>query len=240
MHRCKFHQSDHDQIAPPGAGDGQRTAPRRWALLTQGVLVVALIGEVSSGAFTWRADAAPGAGAGSKGKSPMTSVARHQRYPIPPVGAPGFPSAIYPAPSPRPVVNLIGHCPSVEGVQPFRARDVEDARRLLRNLGRSFTNDLRLTDRTLWPVIAHGWRIGTPIFVHSSKQTITIIFNGRLESYRSSEGPPDLTHLIATRCGERLARDSWMFVTGPRSGPALQGEFLFLDRRHHVLLYFVE
>jgi hypothetical protein len=48
---------------------------------------------------------------------------------------------------------------------------------------------------------------------------------------------PDMIHLIVTGCGRRVARDTWMIVEGQVNEPALQGEYLLLTRRGHVLLW---
>jgi hypothetical protein len=67
-----------------------------------------------------------------------------------------------------------------------------------------------------------------------------ILCTGPLQSYRASEGLPDFTKLISARCGARLARDTWMTVDRPRGSPALQGEFLFLNRHGRVQLYYAQ
>jgi hypothetical protein len=35
-----------------------------------------------------------------------------------------------------------------------------------------------------------------------------------------------------------MAGKTWMIVDGPRASPALQSEWLFLNRHGHVLLYY--
>ena len=46
-----------------------------------------------------------------------------------------------------------------------------------------------------------------------------------------------MSSTIRTGCGDRTARDTWMIVEGPVNGPAIQGEFLLLDRRGHILVW---
>jgi len=174
----------------------------------------------------------------------------HRRYTLPPVGAPGFPAAIYPGPRrPHPVPNPLGHCPAPAGLQPFTAGNATTARALIPKLRRSFREDLRLTDRAFWPTILIGWqqppRQG-PAPGLTQRERLRqargghrpILYAGPLESYHQSEGPPDFTRAISAGCGTRLARDTWMVVDGPRTSPALQSEWLFLTRRGHVLLYY--
>jgi hypothetical protein len=166
------------------------------------------------------------------------SAPPRRHYTMPPVGAPGFPAALYPAPRPHPVVNSIGHCPAPEGLQPFAATSAAAARGVIPKLGHSFRDDLRLTDRTFWPVIASGWQASNRVFTPARPRPI--LYSGPLESYHSSQGPPDFTRLISVGCGTRLARDTWMIVDGPRTSPALQSEWLLLTRHGHMLLYYAQ
>lgn len=176
------------------------------------------------------------------GTSPPVSPNRHAKphhreLSLPPVGAPGFPASIYPPPRPEPLVNSIGHCPAAEGIRAFTAGSSAAARGLIPKLGHSFARDLRLTDRTLWPTVISGWQPGgSRAFTPSRSRPV--LYSGPLESYHSSEGPPDFTKLISAGCGTRIARDTWMIVDGPRTSPALQGEWLFVNRHGHVLLYY--
>lgn len=163
------------------------------------------------------------------------SATPHRHYSLPPVGARGFPAAIYPAPRPHPVVDPIRNCPASEGLQSFTAGDAAAARALIPKLGRSFQKDLRLTDRVFWPVVLIGWQRPHG---HARVDRRPILYSGPLESYHQSEGPPDYTRRISASCGARLAAETWMIVDGPRASPALQNEWLFLTRRGHVLLYY--
>jgi hypothetical protein len=187
--------------------------------------------------------ASPPAGSASPAHAPGADVAaragqaRH-RYTAPTLGAPGFPVNVYPAPQPRPVVNSIGHCPAADELLPFTANTAAVARRTIPKFGHRLSQDLRLTDRAFWPVLIGGWRAGSNRVFTPDRSPI--LYSGPLESYHSSEGPPDFTKLISAACGASLARKTWMIVDGPRRSPALQGEFLFLDRRGHVLLYYAQ
>jgi hypothetical protein len=166
------------------------------------------------------------------GPAPAT---RHHHYSLPPVGAPGFPTAVYPVPRPHPVVDPIRNCPAPEGLHSFTASGAAAARDLIPKLGRSFREDLRLTDRTFWPVVLIGWQRPHG---HSRGVRRPILYSGTLKSYHQSARPPDYTRRISASCGARLARETWMIVEGPRASPALQNEWLFLTRRGRVLLYY--
>lgn len=188
------------------------------------------------GQVNWASQFAWWAGAATTITAPARQARSHR---LPAVGAPGFPASVYPPPRPHPVVNSLGHCPAPAGLQPFTPASATAALGVIPRLGRSFTGDLRLTDRTFWPVIASGWQPGgTRVFTPIRPQPT--LYSGPLESYHQSEGPPDFTKLIAAGCGARLARNTWMIVEGPRGNPAIQGEFLFLNRRGRILLYYAE
>jgi hypothetical protein len=104
------------------------------------------------------------------------------------------------------------------------------------SLGRSFRSDLRLTDRVYWQQTVTNWGEG----LGGPSGPAHVLYSGPLESYRSRIGPPDFSPTIRAGCGNRIARDTWMIVTGHVSEPALQGQYLLLDRRGHVLLWYVE
>jgi hypothetical protein len=221
--------SDEIWLLPRLAGQSLRIAgplfpPDHWPLSYYGQL------DWASQFAWWPGTATTGAAHPRQGRRPRA---------LPAVGAPGFPASIYPAPLRHPVVNSLGYCPAPAGLEPFTPASAPTALSVTRKLGRSFTGDLRLTDRTFWPVIARGWQPGgTRVFPSIRPQPT--LYSGPLESYHQSEGPPDFTKLIAAGCGTRLARSTWMIVQGPRRNPAIQGEFLFLNRHGHVLLYYAQ
>ena len=158
-----------------------------------------------------------------------------RHYTLPPVGAPGFPTATYPAPGRHLRLRPLGRCPASEGLQPFTTGNAGAARALIPKLGRSFTDDLRLTDRVFWPTILIGWQ-QPPGHGPARVGYRGILYAGPLTSYHQSDGPPDFTRPISASCGTRLARDTWMIVDITSAG--FQREWLFLNRRGHVLLYY--
>jgi hypothetical protein len=216
---------------------GKTAAFCRVSCWATAVAAAALMAGCSSPAVSPSSGSASPAHARGADVAAYAGKSRHHYVP-PAVGAPGFPANVYPAPPPRPVVNSVGHCPASAGLRPFTAHSADAARRAMPKFGHSLTQDLRLADRTFWPVLIRGWQPGaTRVFTPGRP---AILYSGPLESYHSSEGPPDFTKLISAGCGPRLARNTWMIVDGPRRSPALQGELLFLNRRGHVLLYYAQ
>jgi hypothetical protein len=177
------------------------------------------------------------------GTSPSASPSRRPAKPhpalvLPAVGAPGFPASIYPPPASHKALNLVGLCPNPVGLQPPGPGIRAAAVRVVNSLGRNFRSDLGLSDRSFWPEIEGGWQPGsTPIFSPAGHGSIPVLFSGLLLAYHQAFGPPDMSHTILAGCGRRTARDTWMIVTGQVNEPALQGEFLLLTRRGHVLVW---
>ncbi len=177
------------------------------------------------------------------GSSPAVSPSRHSRpgatHTLPPVGAAGFPANIYPAPQgvPRGKAHFLGACPNPAGLQPAGSGSAAAALRVIKNLGRSFGSDLSLSDRSFWPPIQSQWQPGGTRVFPSPGQGMPVLFSGPLDSYYQAFGPPDLTTAIERGCGSRIARDSWMIVTGTVNRPAKQREFLLLDRHGRMLLW---
>jgi hypothetical protein len=221
--------------ARPDAEARVRQVARRQRLrvagITAGLGVVVAAAIVVPLTVTGGHGPAPGS---RPAASPSASPNPTAWFALPAVGALGFPVSIYPPPQPHRVVNTIGYCPSTQGLQPFPAQDGAAARNITSVLGRSFDGDLHLTDRSYWPVIASFWQQGS-----AQPGTVpTVLYSGPLNAYRSSSRPPDLAGPIAAGCGAHLAQDTWMIVEGQKSSPALQGEYLFLDRQGHILVYF--
>ena len=69
---------------------------------------------------------------------------------LPPLGAPGFPASIYPAPRPS-HTTLLAACPSDSGIEPFNTAAIRQARRVARTyLASQFASDIAATDRSWW------------------------------------------------------------------------------------------
>ena len=128
---------------------------------------------------------------------------------------------------------MMSACPSSSGLQPPSRGTSRAAMTLINQLGQSFRSDLRLTDRVLWPQILLAWETAAePV---SSRGPVPVLYSGPLDSYHQAFAPPDMVHAIRIDCGSKTAQDTWMIFIGPR--PGLQGEFLLLIRRGHVLLW---
>src|SRR5271154_206964 len=82
----------------------------------------------------------------------------HQRLPLPKLNDPRFPESIYPAPGKTPQHSTIA-CPSLAGTDPTAPPLNKAAyQQLASDFGaQSFVNDLRRSDRSLWPVLRHEY-----------------------------------------------------------------------------------
>jgi len=156
-------------------------------------------------------------------------------YTLPRVGAPGFPASIYPPPSSK-TVNTIGRCPSTSGLglpgTGTRAVAIAIARSFEH---KSFIDDLRVSDRAMWPQVLLDWRKG---YAPQPVAKVPVMYAGPLASpWPATLAAPDLVGLV-WRCSATLVAASYAVVFGYLQQPAMQGEFLFLDRRGRVLLFF--
>jgi hypothetical protein len=164
------------------------------------------------------------------------AASRPARFTLPPAGAPGFPVSIYPPPSSK-VLNLVGQCPGGSGLQrpPAGAGTAAAALRVVENLGRSFRSDLRLSDRAFWRQQLANWRGG---YEGKPGPVRDVLYSGPLESYHQAFGPPDESHPILAGCGRQTAASTWVIITGRKNLPSLQGEYILIDRRGHLLLWY--
>jgi hypothetical protein len=164
---------------------------------------------------------------------------------LPPVGAPGYPAAIYPA-AVRAHRGALAACPATVGlVRPpssARARAIAIIDRWA-TLNR--TTALHASDRAIWPEIllnmsasrAHGRRPKEPILYAGLLKAEHRYFGG------GSPGAPDPSGFIRFSCGittgTALIDKSYLVVAGTQSEPALQEDWVFVDRAGHLLLYFI-
>jgi hypothetical protein len=161
-------------------------------------------------------------------------------YALPPPGSAGFPVSIYPTPA-RLVRSLGERCPNPAGVQRPPATMASKAAAVIDGLGRSFSSDLRRSDRTYWPQVRASWlaaagNSAAPVRVGHRGQ-VHVLYAGRLESHGAGLRAAGLAGVVRAGCGHRTAADTWLIVTGQASKPGLQREFLLLDRRGHVLVW---
>jgi hypothetical protein len=210
----------------PDAQARVRTVARRQRIR----LAAAAIGTTAAVAVIFASvtgfSSAPAVGPGQPGKTLAA-------FTLPAVGARGFPAGIYPLAESAVVTGLVSHCPDPAGLAPagsaVRARTIA----VVDDLGQSFRSDLRLSDRAYWPQAQAGWRAGTA----GASGARQVLYSGPLETRHPESGTPDLGRSVRTACGNRIARDSWLIVTGQADEPGQRSEFLLLDRRGHVLLW---
>ena len=136
---------------------------------------------------------------------------------IPPVGSAGFPARIYPAAiKPRLAVSAISLCPDAAGLEAPGPATPAAAKIVLHQLGRGFKSDLRVSDRSAWPLLASGWQSGgTGLFAPAGRASVR--YSGPL---RTSAGVPAVVkHASVAGCGRRVALSTWVIVYGPAGKP---------------------
>lgn len=201
----------------------QSVVIRRVSSLAVGVVAVA---AMATGCYS------------ARGSSP---VARHSGVPLayrlPVVGAPGYPDAVYPAAvRPRPHhAGIVTACPARLGMAAPAASARVEAIAIVRDWEtRGWAAALHNADRAYWPQVAADWR-------HHwlpRRYRGPVLYAGPLPPARRNLGVPNPAGWIIESCGMRLAKASYLIVTGSRNEPALQGAWVFIDRRGHLLLYF--
>jgi hypothetical protein len=165
--------------------------------------------------------------------SPAEPATPHPVLALPAPGAAGFPVSIYPPPLGQKELNLVGVCPDPAGLQQADPGTAAAALTVIRSLGLSFRSDLSLSDKVYWPQALTDWQMG----LAGRDAHPHVLYSGPLLSYHQRFGPPDMSRTILAGCGGRVAHGTWMIVTGQVRDPALQGEFLLLDRRGRELLW---
>jgi DNA-directed RNA polymerase specialized sigma24 family protein len=66
---------------------------------------------------------------------------------------------------------------------------------------------------------------------------LPVIYSGPLRSYHPAKGSWSLASVVATGCGSRIARDTWLIISGHPASPSRAAGTLFLNRHGRVLLY---
>ena len=154
---------------------------------------------------------------------------------IPPVGAAGFPARIYPAAvKPRLAVSALSLCPDAAGLEAPGPATPAAAKIVLHQLGRGFKSDLRVSDRSAWPLLASGRQSGgTRLFARAGRASVR--YSGPLRSSRGVSAV--VKHAIVAGCGRRVALSTWVIVYGPAGKLARDAAILFVTRRGHMLFY---
>jgi hypothetical protein len=228
--------------APPLASVRAR-ARRRRQLGAAGVLAVAV---VAAGIVVPIALLHNGSGDGLRthflitppSQPPSTST----KYPLPAVGAAGFPASVYPLSHRGLHPGSVTTCPSAAGLQAPTSQTRRTAVAISKLLDSgSFLSDLRATDRAYWPAIASTWRH------HRYWQTPTaplrpshahILHTGMLSAPWPGLGVPDPKNWVRESCGAAVMRRSYVVAAGPPQSGALQQVEVFVVRGGRPLLYF--
>jgi hypothetical protein len=156
-------------------------------------------------------------------------------------GGGDFPASVYPSPVSFPNWGPPSGCPSLEGVETPVVAAWRDALPVLSRFGTvSEHEDLRLSDRALWPVVRENWSRGSPPSPRRRLQPEDVVAGPASRSLESG--------LIARNCGQpTLARSVWIAVC-PASRqtrcklsnqPALIEHYLLLRRRHRWLVWWM-
>jgi hypothetical protein len=169
--------------------------------------------------------------------SPSPTPSTPTKYPLPPLGAAGFPASIYPLAHRGLVPGTVRTCPSAAGLQAPSSGTRDQAIRITRHFEtRRFTADLRATDRAYWPQIAADWRGGS---AHRQRTNGGhILHTGPLSAPWPRLGVPDPKTWVRESCGGRIMRRSYVVTGGPPQSGALQEVQVFVVRGGRPLLYF--
>ena len=165
----------------------------------------------------------------------ITSSAGGSGNRLPPIGSAGYPVAMYPASVPgRP--GAVARCPAPTHLRPAADVHADAAVRLARRFHtQSLEADLHRADRAYWPSLLAAWRQDPQPYQPGGP----VLLAGRLPQLHGLGVPSALKGWVRTSCGAAVARASFIVVTGPRRGPALQGAWVMVNRLGKPLLYFV-
>lgn len=164
---------------------------------------------------------------------PSGPAAVRAAYSLPAANAAGFPVSIYPRDALAPMLRHGSRCPDPTGVQKPPASIQAQTTAIISHLGTSFSSDLRSSDPSNWPQVQASWRSGTA----EAKTAAPVLYSGLLSS-RPAAG--SLARAVRINCGNQIAADTWLIVTGRRDDPAQQSEYLLLDRGARVLVWHAE
>jgi hypothetical protein len=172
----------------------------------------------------------------SRSSPPPASVTPTGLPSTPPVGSAAFPVSIYPAPkSPRVATAALTLCPDPAGLEDPGPYTAAAARTVLHLLGRGLADDLRVSDRSAWPFLASSRNLGGIALLTFTRKSV--LFAGPLQAARGV--PAGLRGAVASGCGTRVARATWVVSLRLTRRPALDADMLFVTRRGHMLFYAV-
>jgi hypothetical protein len=224
----------------PDADARVRRAARRQRLATASIVAAVVLVAATAAlvplALPGTASAPVAIGHKHMTAHPFPSQSRPPRpQVIPPVGSAGFPAMIYPAAvKPRLAISALSLCPDAAGLEAPGPATPAAAKIVLHQLGKGFKSDLRVSDRSAWPLLATSWQTGgTRLFARAARTSVR--YSGPLRS--SPDVPAVVKHAIVAGCGRRVALATWVIVYGPAGKPALDAAIFFVTRRGHMLFF---
>jgi hypothetical protein len=167
--------------------------------------------------------------------SPSPAPVRPTGVPsTPPVGSADFPVSIYPAPKhPSLTTGALALCPDPAGLEDPGPLTAAAARSVLGVLSRGPAGDLRVSDRSAWPLLTGSGTLADQTLLALAHTRVH--FAGPLQARRSVSG--ELRHAIAAGCGSRVADATWVLSFRQARQTAPPTVLLFVTRRGHMLFY---
>ena len=160
------------------------------------------------------------------GKEQVVPIRTPLSQTLPRLGAPGFPTSLYPAPR-KSATSAFTSCPSVRGLKPFTAAAITRARKIASHYQSSqYANDLAVSDRSWW--LGEFAAYDQPsLGVHSV----------RLEE---SAGQTPIGEEFSSACGNLLVRDSIVMYVGRSGFSDGSGPIYLLDRGGNPMVYYAK
>lgn len=143
---------------------------------------------------------------------------------LPKLGAPGFPTSIYPATIPARGRSLSA-CPSLQGLRPFTPAATAAAKVIATGYNSSFSSNLVNSDRSWWQGAFEQLQGGG----NRGQHTVTSVQVASKDSFSAT---------VADACGDNLLQDSIVVDIGGSGYSSEVSHLYFLDRHGHPLVYF--
>jgi RNA polymerase sigma factor (sigma-70 family) len=157
------------------------------------------------------------------------------RQPLPGLDDPRFPVSVYPA-AVGPVKDGFPQCPSIEGVGPRPTLDPAAYAGIVSDFGHpSLQNDLRRTDRSLWPLVLAADQNPPLRRVPQQMPVASDPGKGITVVPAAKDG---LTRGAASACGAELVARSVAVQVGPNTlTMTAADDILVLQRHGHLLIW---
>jgi len=158
------------------------------------------------------------------GKAELVPIHTPLSRTLPLVGAPGFPTSLYPAPR-RSATSTLAACPNNAGIEPFTPTALKQSKVIATNFqSGQYASDIVVTDRSWWVGAFDAFQ-GADLGVHLETKEMPAE-----ESADANE--------IGLACGDALVRDS-IAVSIRQSGySGASGTIYLLNRDGHPLVYY--